>query len=1309
MPVRFLLGPAGSGKTRHCLLALRELEKAGRPGIYLVPEQFTYSADRELLDDPDLFGLRHVRVLSFTRFGWWLRELAAAPAPPAIPEAVRPMLLRAVLARMPEKTLGPLAALRGRQGFLEELSAFIREVRVHGAVAFFDAVRLGLSPEGSVPSATRAKIEALSAVFEAYATALRNLGRVDPEEGLTDAEPLIAGLADRIAPIAVFVDGFLSWTRREREVLAAVALTGARVEISLCCDGPEDLEPTRPQLDSGRTAPVGAPVDAGGEARKASEPGNRSGRADGAPAGAGGEAVPRLPFIPVARSHRELANAFRRAGARIEDPLCLQVGENPGSALERLERGLFSAASLQPPEPGLSSAASSQLPEPGLGSAASSQLPGPTTGLLDDPASASVCLQPARDHRSEVLLWARQIDRWTRLDPNPVRPGEVAVLVRGIEPYRDLVREIFPRYQIPVFLDERRSFLAHPRVRLLLDALEVILSGWRRDAVIAFLRNPLLGAPPASVDLCENLSLEFGWDFDTWTLPEWKEYQTLPRQRVARRAESVDEPGSNGGDEETEEAAEAHGYEDLGLGGMRESTEPSRAASESSGAASAEPSRAAFVDPLRRRLLFPLRAFEDAWPEDGRTGPEAAGAIRFLEEALVGSQGGSGALGATGCALEDPDPEWTARVDAVVDELLDEAGRLWRDVRVSLDEFARTLRQGCASARVGIPPLRLDQVAIGDVQRTRLHDVRRLIAGGLNDAVFPRAVLDDPILNEQDRGILGRAGLNLGPTAAERQEEEVYLFYIALTRASERLLLTWCMNGDKGESVPRSLFIEEVLRCLPDAAEFPAPSDPDRAAPDRLQTPGELGDRLVAELAGALRERPAPPIEGGGNLDRSEASSAGSGNGSEGIGSSVDPSARSRSAARPFFDENAVLRAVYNSTLRDRPIPSESERRQAVPQSLPALITVSERLRASLPALLYANEDYLPSEIRARAFLDREFTSSVTRLQQYAECPYQSFAQTQLGLVPRPVAQVSPLETGILAHAALDRFFRLPIRPGHAAIEGRLGEVFRGLEEIPELVAFRNDEASRYQWNSTRLRLVRYLMEETERLKESSYRPESLELSFGPGSGNPLAIPLATGDTLLLVGRIDRLDLRREQDRIHALVLDYKRSRKLGLPGTIERGLDLQLAAYLLFVRDVLGWQPSGGFYVPVLPGPARSEELKTEEVNPLGIQMHGIFLGAERDAIDGARNMLVRETGSTRQSLSSAGELNRLLEVARGHLASFAATWRSGWIAPRPLETKHELPCAYCDFAALCRFRPGSRAVRKEPAQGMLPGLTPK
>ena len=189
------------------------------------------------------------------------------------------------------------------------------------------------------------------------------------------------------------------------------------------------------------------------------------------------------------------------------------------------------------------------------------------------------------------------------------------------------------------------------------------------------------------------------------------------------------------------------------------------------------------------------------------------------------------------------------------------------------------------------------------------------------------------------------------------------------------------------------------------------------------------------------------------------------------------------------------------------------------------------------------------------------------------------------------------------------------------------------------------------------------------------------------------------------MGRIDRLDRREAEEAggpILGAVVDYKRSPKQGLPRGLERGIDLQLAAYLLFVRERLGWVPAGGFYAPVLVAPKREEELRGDSANPLKVQVHGIYLQEEGAAIDGGTEMLVGLKGKGGQSVSSE-RMDDLLRRGRRFLAAYADGIRSGWIEARPLEERAgALPCANCDFAAVCRFQVGRDPVRGDPSEGM-------
>ena len=70
MTVRFILGPAGGGKTHQCLQEIAALEKAnplGSPVYFILPEQATFIHERLLCEACAGGGFCRARVLSFNR------------------------------------------------------------------------------------------------------------------------------------------------------------------------------------------------------------------------------------------------------------------------------------------------------------------------------------------------------------------------------------------------------------------------------------------------------------------------------------------------------------------------------------------------------------------------------------------------------------------------------------------------------------------------------------------------------------------------------------------------------------------------------------------------------------------------------------------------------------------------------------------------------------------------------------------------------------------------------------------------------------------------------------------------------------------------------------------------------------------------------------------------------------------------------------------------------------------------------------------------------------------------------------------
>src|SRR5690606_28135781 len=102
----------------------------------------------------------------------------------------------------------------------------------------------------------------------------------------------------------------------------------------------------------------------------------------------------------------------------------------------------------------------------------------------------------------------------------------MAVIVRHLEPYKDLIEAVFSHYGIPYFIDSRRSLSHHPLIELVRSALEAA-AGQRTEAVIRCLKTDFFPVTRDEVDRLENDALEHGLDGRGWM-------QTRPGRYVRR-------------------------------------------------------------------------------------------------------------------------------------------------------------------------------------------------------------------------------------------------------------------------------------------------------------------------------------------------------------------------------------------------------------------------------------------------------------------------------------------------------------------------------------------------------------------------------------------------------------------------------------------------------------------------------------------------------------------------------------------------------------------------------------------------------
>jgi ATP-dependent helicase/DNAse subunit B len=127
-----------------------------------------------------------------------------------------------------------------------------------------------------------------------------------------------------------------------------------------------------------------------------------------------------------------------------------------------------------------------------------------------------------------------------------------------------------------------------------------------------------------------------------------------------------------------------------------------------------------------------------------------------------------------------------------------------------LTEAAQQLLRRLPQLRGAAPDRRHACVYAVDATEARQWERPVVCVAGLTSDSFPHQHRQDLFLRDEDRRALGeKQELHL-PLRARREDEERYLFYVALTRARERLVLSYPAFDEQGTPRAPSPYLEEM-------------------------------------------------------------------------------------------------------------------------------------------------------------------------------------------------------------------------------------------------------------------------------------------------------------------------------------------------------------------------------------------------------------------------------------------------------------------------------------------------------------------
>ncbi len=797
-----------------------------------------------------------------------------------------------------------------------------------------------------------------------------------------------------------------------------------------------------------------------------------------------------------------------------------------------------------------------------------------------------------------------EIERVAKSITSLIRSGkyrykDISVVCRNIDDYEKITSVIFKDYEIPYFLDKKLELLNNPLIILITSAFEILFKDWSYESVFKYLKTGLTGIENNYIDVLENFVLEYGVKGYKWTVKE-----------------IISESWFNNNEELSEEKI--------------------------------------FISEIMDEVRRPLLVFHNKIKGKHKVSHICKAIYEFLIDIHAFERINEWIEKFDEIGLEDKVKEYSQVEESVID-ILDQAVDVMGDKDLDSYDFFKILNSGFNNEEIGVIPVALDQVNIGDVARIKGRDVKALYIVGVNDGILPASKKEEGILSDNDRNILSEIGIELASNTRNKVFEEQFLLYTVLTISSDYLMISYPMADFEGKSLRPSIVISRIKKILPKLVEE---SD--------LYDLSSYKDKLNKVIS---------PIPTFNELIL---------------------------AMRKNCDEENVeeyWREVYK-WYKDSP-----EYENKVKNIFKGLdySNLKNHVNKNNLRELYANED-------------GKLMFSVSRLEKYAECPFSYFVQYGLKAKNRKIYEFTPPDLGSFVHDILDLFTNRVKKEGILWSElnnERCKEIVSNLIDIrlSEQTNSILNSSKRFKYLSQRFKRVisKSVTVMAEQIGKGEFEVFKTEFDFGNyKTGEAVMLNLQDDEKVYLQGRIDRIDTLDLDGQTYIRIIDYKTGAKKFDLNELYYGLQMQLLVYLDAIiknsKYILEKQvvPGAVLYFKVDDPIIKSKkEMTTEEVETEVLEelkLKGLVLkdakvvkAMDRD-IEGYSLVIpaaFKKDGDFKSTsdVVTEEEFTLLREYVNRKMISLCEDMLCGDIKIEPTKQANRSYCEYCDFSSICQF----------------------
>ena len=779
---------------------------------------------------------------------------------------------------------------------------------------------------------------------------------------------------------------------------------------------------------------------------------------------------------------------------------------------------------------------------------------------------------------------------------------DIAVVCGDLSAYKDKFNMNSKLYDIPLYIDETKSIILNPFTEYIKSALNIIRDNFSYTSVFHFLRTGLIDISIEDIDRLDNYVIKCGikgkkaWNQD-FTRPPFK--------------------NSDG-------SVSSEGISEL----MRLNQSREKIIS--------------YLSPLMLKKST-VSKFIEAIYEFIINGNIKDRLDKYVEYfTLMGNK--------------EKAKEYSQIYKLIMD-LLNQMYMLLKDEPLKIDEFIELFESGIEEIDIGILPGGKDRLLIGDIERTRIPNVKILFFLGVNDGNIPKVNTKGGLISDIDReymkGLLDELGIELSPTPREQLFSQRLYLYLNMTKPSDKLYLSYVKSID-GKSKNKSYLIGLMTKMYKGLTII-------------------NGSKLANSIEGVLN------AEDGYNLA------------SDMLRRYIDRQLSN--------DEIEKLHVLFKMLLENEDTSLKSQRLiesgyyEYTPQSL----------TKNLAKAIYGDELY----------------SSVSRLEKYASCQYAHFLQYGMKLYNRDEFNFENNDIGNVYHGILESFSKSMLQKGYSLTDfpeeeakSVLNEIITDLSVNYKEAILRSCASNEYKTNRMLNIMLRTVLTIKNQLKAGEFIPYAFESSFID------KINLDDDKKMLLKGKVDRIDIceDKEQNELYVKITDYKSGNKDIDYNLLFNGVQIQQPVYMIKVLKDLAkkYGIKDGNITPKMaamlyyhlsnPIIDTNKEMTKQEADisidealrPTGLVSDNekIINKLDNNLTTGGIKSKVIPVDTKKDGSYTAGSkiisdddfnvINRYLDMK---ISDTGNEILNGSIKINPLEGENIDSCKYCDYKEICEF----------------------